>query len=338
MRVQASIRNLPAVGGSVSRGFLAAGLVLITLVVVSSLASVALASDSNASSSSAGIPIGLLTYFDSVPGTLACASGTISPFTVNQTTCSPGDFPVGQTLSGSNNIDCSSACQSSVYNTASSNFAQWQAAGTVPSTNPSNTYYNPTVAFYWIGLENNLPGGCSGTCYLLQSGLEYGASSTYDSHHPVMFVEFFETSGPCSSFCGYVSPVSPGDSMTYQISFVGANFNYWTVYAGDNTKGTYVSDKITYGTASGEIPYNSLQYALQAVEGHGTTSSSYFPSAQTFSAVIGGTPSGTYQLGTASQSAGPSGTKPTVSYNYYTYSCTIAGSSQTCGDNTFTVS
>lgn len=240
----------------------------------------------------------------------------------------------------SNGLNCATNCKAGFENVASSNFVLWEGYSTVPS-NPSTLYCysgctNLADSSYWIGLQSRSSFG-SGLVYLVQAGIIYGHSSTYDSHHPVMFEEFWESSGSCSGTtfkCGSTKAVSPSDSMYFQVDYVGGSSNYWVLYSGDNTKGTY--DTYYVSATSGGLPYTSLGYAESAVEGSGTTAASYFPSGTySLTKMVGSNGNYIYQLGAATGWYVSPGSSPTVTYTYSSSSCTVGGTQTTCGASSF---
>jgi len=308
----------------------------IALLLVSGASGV-VASTPGSSTSGARIPSQIISYLSNKPASSGCMSGAVSPFNITSTNC-PND---GESITpqAQLTLDCSTKCFAGTQNTPTSNFINWWAFANAPSQNPSNLYYGSTSVSYWIGLQNCV-GSCSVTKYLVQAGIYYGATSTYDSHHPVMFEEFAESSGSCSSWCGNYAAITPGDSMYFVVSYVSAS-NYWILYSQDCTPNpcTYSVYYVTVGSGSGEIPSSSLQNGLALTEGSGgTTSSNYFPPGTfTFTTMLGQDSNYNYQLGTAYYLWTP-GSAPTATVGYSTSSCTLGGTQTTCASTSIAIS
>lgn len=271
----------------------------------------------------------LAAYLSTHPGDQGCISGTVVPFTIKNTTCSD---TTGLQIQNAYSLNCSSNCKSGEDTTPPNNDVHWEAYSTVPS-NPSTTYYNggspSATVSYWIGLQSCIS-GCTGTVYLLQAGLYYGVNSTTDSKHPVFFEELATSSGTCSTtFCGQAKvAVSPTDNIFFSVNY-DTGYQYWTLYSEDTTTNKFDLYYVYYGTGSNQIPLTSIANALSLNEGQGSTSSSYFPSGVDFSNEIGLDASWNYQVGTSVDVHSTSGTSPTATLTWNTYTCYT---SHTCGD------
>lgn len=318
--------------------------VMTVVLLTSSSSSILLAGTATASDggSASKIPPGVLAYLSARPGPSGCLGGVVTPFTISSVACNAGGIPPQTTTTLY--PDCSgtgtNGCQVGTEDTASHNFAGFAGYTTVPSNTPNIVYYSTTTNIqtvaYWIGLQNSQD--------LLQAGIMYGANSNYDSQHPVMFVEYYESSGSCSSsFCGNTAPVSPGDSMYFEIKYY-SSYGYWIVYSQDDSTNPWTSANYTVyycnNCGGSYISYTSLPSALAVTEGQGATSSGYWPSGTlTFTDMVGYDANGNYQIGTSNWwYASPIGSAVTASLGESQYSCSWVGTQTTCQSTSIAIS
>jgi len=301
----------------------------LTLVMLGNIAVVSAIGSTAGSQPTVSVPTQVNQYLSTYRGPSGCFSGTVSPFTIQSTSCpnSTGVPPqVAPLVSTNEYLDCTTDCQSGtlLYPTGGqTDYTDLSADSTVPS-NPSNTYYAPTTVSYWIGLQS-----CTSSCspYLLQAGIMWGYSSTYNSKNPILFVEYAENTAGTTcyhTFCGNQLPgISVGNSVYFSIEY-SSSTSYWTLYAQDSSISPCCTNYIVYyNSGNVNIPYTSMPYALTVNEGQsGTTSASYFPGITTFTDEVGEGTSGSYQLGYQTYwQAGGTGTSPTSTIGYSTYSC-----------------
>jgi len=298
-----------------------------------------------------GIPAPLLAYITAHPpsGPIACISGTIDPFSVTSTKCN-NSAAIAKNLTfnqekvkpmSSSTINCSTYCSAGTYNyaTGSTNFDGWTGYATVPS-NPSTSYSSPSTLAYWLGSTNCAGvGTCSLRTYILQAGLIYGTDGSSNSHHPYMFVNFYDSGGLCDTAysCGTSATVSVGDTMYFDQVWLPVQ-GEWDVYAEDQTASTYVELLVAPGT--GGYPPNGttgIPYGAVAMEAYSASAASDYPSGGvSFTTILGAnnnSPS-TPLLGTSVTFFNPvSGSGRTATVSYSTYSC----GSYTCADESIGV-
>jgi hypothetical protein len=288
--------------------------------------------------STTSIPTALTSYVESLansPNVSHCGGGTLDPFTVNSTPCTPPSSVVPQTTT-----NCGTECQTGGYTTDSTGYYGYEAVTTGPS-NPtvSPSYYYSNTFTDWIGIQSCV--ASCGSIYLLQAGEYWGLSSTYSSSNPTVFVEFWETSGYCSgtTYCGNTGTwgITSGDGLSFDVSYTTSS--QWLLYAADTAQNQYIYFYVTVGSASGDIPNgpSGMQYGLMVSEGQATTASNQFPAGVNFYNVIGTTSSsGTYYLGGQTQWNLPTSGSQSVTLAWTTGTCTWG--SNTCGDQDIIVS
>jgi hypothetical protein len=290
------------------------------------------------------IPAGVLTYVSERAGQSGCLIGTVSPFTVSSMTCDQADAITPQKAY---TLNCSGSgtngCQAGTSDTPSSHFAGFNGYSQVPSSNPTKSYYNPSVVSYWIGLQSCITAPCS-PVYLLQAGIVYGVNSTANSQHPHMFVEYFSNNNStgCFAFCGKLEVVSPGDYMYFEIYYY-STYGEWIVFAEDETTNpyTYITEYVPYASPpnGNYIPYTSLPYALATTEGQKATSASYWPTGTlTFSDMVGYNANGNYLIGTSNWWVTKSGSAPTATLGESQFSCSVGSTQTTCQSTTIAIS
>jgi hypothetical protein len=283
-----------------------------------------------------GIPAGLLSYGASIlgnPDASHCVSGTVNPFTIESTICNTSGA-VPQTIY----TNCgSSGCQNGGVTTYSSGYGEYQTDFNAPSNPTVSPSYSISTSFSdWIGIQY-CTGSCSGTNYLIQAGEAWGITSTYTSSNPTVFVEFYETSGTCSSYCGNVGTFTVNDALPDSLYFqIYYSSSTWYLYAQDSTSNKYTSYLESVGSASGDIPYSSMDYGMAVSEGQGTTASNQIPGGATMYDVVGEKTGGSYVIGSGSTWNLPSTGTQTVSLFWGTGTCSWG--SGTCGAQDITVS
>ena len=280
------------------------------------------------------IPPQLLDFISSLPrGSPGCVSGNVQPFTITSTKC---EDSAQTSVQNQYTLNCSTNCKSGVVSSATSPaFVSWQSTVTAPS-NPSKSYSYPTSVSYWVGLQNCLDPivSCNGNnAYLIQAGFWWGANPGGGSSSPLLFEEFISPSGTChTTFCGtHALAMVAGHTLFLSVNYFYYG-QYWTAFAEDTTTGQYADYFVYYGTGTYQIPYKSLPVALSSNEGHGATTSSYYPPGTfTFGQEYGdGYNAVCCQIGSQTPFGLPLGTAPTSTVTYTTYSCNIGGTQTTC--------
>jgi hypothetical protein len=153
----------------------------------------------------------------------------------------------------------------------------------------------------------------------VQGGISYGADGSSDSHHPGLWVEFYSSSGYCSTnFCGTWTTTAATDNDNWEVSYLTNPTNEWLLYAQDST--VTPTNYITYYDST-HISETYFTYGLVAMEGHGANSAGYWPGSATFWDTVGEDTNGNYLLGTNGYFNSPSGTSLTATVTYTTTTC-----------------
>jgi len=281
------------------------------------------------------IPAQLLDYLADLPANhpqTGCVSGTLSPFTIQETSCT------GPTQGNAQiSTNCTTDCQAGGWTDYSSGYAEYSGLFSAPSNPTVSPPYSVSTTFSdWIGIQNAVSG--SNPIYLLQAGEVWGESSSYPSNSPTLFEEFYESSnsgGGCTTWnsnCATLGTfsVSPSDSLEFAVTFNSIT-SMWSLYSQDPNanggSGGYSLMYVTWGAGTYEIPYDYGDYGLTISEGQGTTAANQIPGSVSMYDVVGEDSSGSYQLGAHTYQANPNTGSQTITYSWSTGAC-YAG---TCG-------